>query len=147
MRWWLLTWTAMTGTGVSTDWGFWGCLGSIGGPQKTFRTHPWRGDPKSMNHVGSIIVFVSNALSYCLCRQWNYQSETQGINSSFSSRPHPPFSPCVCLWFGSHSWLLYSWLLLLVSILSSCLVGGCRGSMKEASKEEKKERENVIDSR
>lgn len=39
------------------------------------------------------IVFVFSVLSHCLCRQWNYQSETWQINSSLSFLHVPPSSP------------------------------------------------------
>lgn len=96
------------------------------------------GGPKNVNHVWSIIVFVFNALSYCLCRQWNYHSEIRRINSSLSSLPCPPFSPPIRLWFGRHTWLPYNWPLLCNSISSSCLVSGCCGSTKETRKGENK---------
>lgn len=99
--------------------------------------------PKNVNHVCNIILFVFSALSYCLCRQWNYHSEIQRINSSLSSLPCSPFSSPTRLRFGSHTWLPYSWPLLFISVSSSCLVGGCRGSMKETRKAENKEEECI----
>ena len=109
-------------------------LQSVANPQKT----PMEGAPENMNCVciNSMIVFVFNALSYCLCRQWDYHSETQRINKSLSSPACPPFLPRTRLWFGSRTWWPYNWLLLSLSVLSFCLVGGCGVRMKETRKRE-----------
>lgn len=42
----LLTWNAVKGPSIPAGWGIWGWLGSVEGPQKTFRTQPWRETPR-----------------------------------------------------------------------------------------------------
>lgn len=125
---------------MPTSWKIWGWLGCVRGPHR-LSCSPMKRGPKNMNHVCSVTVFVFNSLSYCLCRPCNYHSEILRINSSLSSLPCPRFLPRTCLWFGSHTWLPYNWLLLSISILSSCLVGGCCGSTKKTKKGENKEGE------
>ena len=135
--WSCLTWSALGGSRF-TFCGVRSCLQSIASPQKT----PMEGAPENMSCVciNRMIVLVFNALSYSLCRQWDYHSETQRINRSLSSLACSLFLPPTRLWFGSHTWWPYNWLLLL-SVLSFCLVGGCRGRMKETRKRETKEEE------
>lgn len=130
----------MRGPGVPTGWRVWGSWGVLEVPQR-LAVSPMVGGTKNVIHVCSIIIFVFNALSYCLCRQWNYHSEIRRINSSLSSLPCPPSSPPNRLRFGRHTWLPYNWPLLCNSISSSCLVGGCHGSTKETRKGENKEGE------
>ena len=135
-RWSCLTWNALRGPGLPSA-GFKAGCGMLQVPERL----PWREPLRIWTVFISIVWLCFDALSSCLCRQCDYHSETQRINRSLSSLACPPFLPRPCLWFGSCTWWPYNWLLLSLSVLSFCLVGGCRGRMKETRKRETKEGE------